>query len=347
MNKEIKSFRQSGIELLRIVSMLFVVLMHINGFSNLNPCDQSVALEHPLFSSFRFFLEAFVIVGVNCFVLISGWFGIKANVKGLLKFVFQVVFLYFVVYLVLVLLNLRPVSLSHLLSCFTLGYWFVHAYLILYIISPILNAFVTNVSPKSYLSLLVCFLLYQVIYGWLKPVSESIHMGYSPVSFMGLYLLARYIRLYGIKLQQWKVSWLTLVVFGCVLINTIGSQMLAMVGYGAAIEQIYYYCNPLIIIQAVALLLIFSRLGFHSRFVNWVACSCFAVYLIHMHPMVRDLFFDEVAEIWKYSSYVQVLVHFVLLTLLVYSVSILVDKVRIAIWQILIIYSIRTEKKLL
>ena len=328
-----KPARQSGIELLRIISMLFVVLMHINSFEFLNPCNQELASNQPLFTSFRFLLESIVIVGVNCFILISGWFGIRANGKGVLKFVFQVAFLYFLVYLALIILGLRPVSISHLLSCFTLGYWFVHSYLILYIISPILNAFIDNSSKKTLATVLFGLLIYQTVYGWIKPVSEPIAMGYSPISFIGLYLLARYLRLYGDKILQWKSTWLVLLIFGCVVINTLCSQVLAMTGHDALIKQLFYYCNPLLIIQAVAVLLLFSRMKFQSRFINWMAGSCFAIYLIHMHPMVRDYFFAKVGEIWSLSDPSIVLGYFVLLIFIIYIVSILVDKFRLLVWD--------------
>lgn len=331
----LKPARQSGIELLRIISMLFVVLMHINSFSNINPCDLNVILNYPAFSFSRFFLESLVIVGVNCFVLISGWFGIKASIKGLLKFVFQVVFLYFVIYLLLVILGLRHLSVSHFFSCLTLGYWFVHAYLILYILSPILNAFVDNSSPRLFRYLLIVFFSYQTIYGWLKPVSESIHMGYSPISFIGLYLLSRYLKLHGCHVANLKTKKLMILCLGCTILNSFASFIMSWTGHGDKVELVYYYCNPLIIIQAISLLLIFSRMTFYSCMVNWVACSCFSVYIFHMHPMVRDYFFDVVSSIWNKTSYSVVTLSFLILVIVIYIVSILIDKVRIRAWQML------------
>lgn len=329
-----KTSRQSGIELLRIVSMLFVVLMHINGFSNLDPRTHDMATINPLFSGSRFLLQSIVIVGVNVFILISGWFSIKANIKGLLKFVFQVVFLYFLVYLILVALGLRPMSASHLLSCLTLGYWFVHAYLILYILSPILNAFTEHASKNTFRNVIIIFLVYQTVYGWIKAVSESIHMGYSPISFIWLYLLARYIRMYGETILKWNSSRFLLIIIGSVLINTCAAFVLSWLGKGDMVELVYYYCNPLLIIQSLCILVLFSRMTFQSRFVNWVAGSCFAVYLIHMHPMVRDYFFEEVSRIWQMPSMGKLTLYFLVLTLAIYIVSILVDKLRIVVWNL-------------
>ena len=46
------------------------------------------------------------------------------------------------------------------------------------------------------------------------------------------------------------------------------------------------YTSPFIIAAAVSLLLCFSRLKFENKFVNWVACSAFAVYLFHVNPVI-------------------------------------------------------------
>lgn len=315
--------------------MLFVVLMHVNGFKDLDPRTHDMVVDHTFFSASRFFLQSIVIVGVNVFILISGWFSIKASIKGLLKFVFQVAFLYFLVYVVLVALGLRPISVSHLLSCFTLGYWFVHAYLILYIISPALNAFTEHASKKTFLNVVVIFLVYQTIYGWIKPVSESIAMGYSPISFIGLYLLARYIRMYGKEILEWKSFKLWSIIIGVVVLNTGVALMLAWLGKGTMIELIYYYCSPLLIVQSLCLLILFSRMKFQSRFINWVASSCFAVYLIHMHPMVRDYFFEEVGKIWHMPNIGSIIGYFIALIITIFAVSILVDKLRITVWNII------------
>lgn len=73
--------RQSNIEQLRIIAMLLVVFVHANYFS-LGTVSQSEILRDPYTSLIRIFLEQICIVGVNVFVLISGWFGIRPTLRG-------------------------------------------------------------------------------------------------------------------------------------------------------------------------------------------------------------------------------------------------------------------------
>ena len=48
----------------------------------------------------------------------------------------------------------------------------------------------------------------------------------------------------------------------------------------------YPYCSPVLILNAVLLFLLFSRLHFKSKLVNWLAGSGFAIYILHHQHFV-------------------------------------------------------------
>ena len=79
--------RKSNIELLRIVAMLMVLFLHSN-FLSLGYVDKVISVE----TFWRVMAEQLCIICVNVFVLISGWFGIKSNLKGSFSLLFQVFF---------------------------------------------------------------------------------------------------------------------------------------------------------------------------------------------------------------------------------------------------------------
>ena len=89
-------------ELLRLVLMFFIVMHHClikcgvmnAGFDNGENLDLLAA-----------FLDPFFFVGVNCFVLISGYFGIEFKFKGLYKLFVQCAFYALLFYLLHLLLN--------------------------------------------------------------------------------------------------------------------------------------------------------------------------------------------------------------------------------------------------
>ena len=70
--------RESNFEAARILAMILVVLVHANYFS-LGGIDRSDIITLPSSSFMRIFLEQLCIVGVNLFILISGWFGVRGK----------------------------------------------------------------------------------------------------------------------------------------------------------------------------------------------------------------------------------------------------------------------------
>ncbi len=85
--------RESNFELLRIIAMLLVMITHAT-FLSLGIPTHEDSISTP-YNSFGIFLsQSFSTVCVNIFILLSGWFGIKANLKRFSEFIFQLFFLY-------------------------------------------------------------------------------------------------------------------------------------------------------------------------------------------------------------------------------------------------------------
>lgn len=189
--------RLSNIELLRFFAMFLVLVVHVNFFSLKMP-QPSEMVADPINGAARFFFEALSIVCVDVFVLISGWFGIRPSVKGICNLAFQCLFFLVGIYAVTVCLGLSRLSLRGIaeLGLFTGKLWFVKAYLLLYILSPVLNAFVATASRRMYRWVLWGFFGFQSVYGFLTPGAAFFMGGYSTISFVGLYLLARYVKVY-------------------------------------------------------------------------------------------------------------------------------------------------------
>lgn len=200
MNKVIKKERESNIELLRLLAMFLVLIVHADFFSLEIPTPKDT-ITTPTNAFIRLFFESSSIVCVNVFVLISGWFGIKPNTKSFCNFVFQCLFFLIGIYIILLICGLTSLSAKGLAGCFCMlkWNWFIKAYIGLYILSPVLNAFIKNAEKKSYENVLVAFFVFQTLYSWLTGAAVFFESGYSTMSFIGLYLLARYLKIYQLK----------------------------------------------------------------------------------------------------------------------------------------------------
>jgi len=197
--------RQSNFELLRIFSMLLVLVFHAD-FWSLGWPKQSDFHTAPENTFVKIMFESLAVVCVNVFILISGWFGIRPSMKGLCNYLFQCLYFLVGIYFIALLTGHTELSITGILGCIALTEknWFILAYLCLYILSPILNEFVKHSSRKTFRNVLIGYFTFQTIYG-ITNAAEFINYGYSTMSFMGLYLLARYLNLYGIP--SWLSKW--------------------------------------------------------------------------------------------------------------------------------------------
>lgn len=162
----VKKLRLSNMEVLRIVSMCFVMLSHCLDGSLGIPAKEDF-ISAPADAGIRLFLSCSCAICVNVFVLISGWFGIHTSAKGLFKLVFQCAFMAIAVYVGLLLVgNHYSIKESVSIIANPNNWWFVYAYILLYIMAPILNAFVESAGKRQYQILLVSFFVFQTLYGF-------------------------------------------------------------------------------------------------------------------------------------------------------------------------------------
>lgn len=322
--------RQSNIELLRILAMLFVLIGHANGVVLGLPVMEDFQ-DDPLGSFCRILFTSLPVGGVNIFILISGWFGIHATKKGAAKFLFQVLFLLWGIYLVSILLGKEKLSAEGIKVCMGLTneYWFVMGYLGLYILSPLLNSFVNSSSKIVFRNFLIAFYAFQCYYSWITGV-VSYFEGYSIIFFCGLYLTGRYFNLYPVAFisnKPLRVYFLISILLAIVSFCTLYQWGNAM--------KLLRYDNPLVILSSVSLLVYFSRMKTSSSFVNWLAASSFAVYIVHFHPSVFPLFRQMVEYLsirWSGGVFVFFILIFLLIT---YFVCVLIDQIRIVAWKMI------------
>ena len=180
-------------------------------------------------------------------------------------------------------------------------YWFVKAYIGLYLLSPALNMFVKNLTQTQFKTILILLLSFQTIYGWIDINGvDWIAGGYSAYSFMILYLLARYVR----KYMADKISFSFIKLFFSYLLiglfQAIVGYLLTSFGYSVS-GRLFTYTNPIVIIQSLLLVLAFSKLNFKSRIVNILSTSCLAIYLFHGNELILRPIYGKMIADWFFQ----------------------------------------------
>lgn len=334
-----KKTRLSNMELLRIVAMILVMVVHANFRALPVPTAIEINAE-PVSKLLMFFVEAFSVIAVNLFVLLSGWFGIRPTVSRLGELLFQIFFFGCFAIGVCALfaperLETSPLygsALSRLFMCGESDYWFVKAYVGLYLISPILNTFIEHATKRQFAAVLIAFFVFQSIFGWLFNATKWIESGYSMTSFAGLYMLARYVRLYPIKMWQ-RSKWFDAMVFGVyVLFLTVAMFFIKKAGLKGGI--LYFYSCPFVIIGAIHFVLFFTKLRpFSNKFINWLGISAFSIYLTHSSSFIGYYYDYWILGWFENETRGMFILYTIALIVAVFFGSILVDKVRIALWQ--------------
>lgn len=329
--------RQSNIELLRCLSMFMVLLLHSSFLAFGMPKVEDIQ-GNPWLLGGRILQQGISIVAVDVFVLISGWFSIKPKLKSICSFLFQVAFLKILSYMIFISAGLVELDKETLKELFMLESgqgWFIKAYLLLYILSPVLNIFVQNTSKRTFEKVLVAYWAFLFLLGWGSDATTYINEGYSIVSFVGLYLLARYMRE---DKPKWalhsKINDIGIYVLCCACFFAI-----ILAGGLLGIRQTSYiawklcsYISPLTVVGAISLLLFFSKLNVkRNTFINLCGKSCFSVYLLHA---LWGYWFKILNYIdCNYGGLIYILLLFSFL-FIVYFGSIVVDFLRIRVWRV-------------
>lgn len=323
--------------------MFLVMLVH-TGYYALGAPSASEVAAHPADGFMRILLENIAIVCVDVFVLISGWFSIKPKVRSIGGFLFQILFFNIGIYVVMVAAGwaqLTAVGCAQLFCLHKGTAWFIKAYLVLYALSPVLNAFVEHAPRQQLRRVVVWFFVLQTVLGWLSASGEFFMSGYGPVSFIGLYLLARYVRLYRPAWSRWRARYDIGAYLLIALTMTVGAFLLPLLSlrlgnvFNLVLGRQMSYISPFVIAAALALLLGFSKVRLRSRFVLMCGASSFAAYLLQSNPNIgpvyyRQFFIAQHEALGIPAYYAMTLA----LLLLIFFISVGLDQLRLRAWRV-------------
>ncbi len=348
MSQSFTKVRDSNFELLRIVAILMVLILHADFFSLEGPSVSDIMSDLPG-SSMRILIQALTISAVDIFVMISGYYGIRHSKRGIFNFLFQTFFYLIIVYVVCIACGLSKLNITGIKELFMLtsSNWFLKSYILLYIIAPVLNAFVSNANKRQFKFILIAYYAFILIWGWLFPAStDYIAGGYSPVFFVWLYLLARYIRLYSFRLNQLTFATATIFYIATALFVLLACISTCYIGRNAVYGYILLqYISPTTVAAAMLLIIATSKVHISSKLINRLAASSFAVYLVYVNPNLltpyRNLFCD------LYHTYSDLMYWLIVLGLvaIMYVAIAVIDTVRIYLWKRIELTGLNNENR--
>lgn len=296
--------RMANIEALRLLAMAMVVSLHY-----LAKGELLEKLTGPLSPQghLSWILESFSIAAVDVYVLISGYFLVETGFRcrRVISLVLQVMFytcLLPVVLLAAGLLSPGEITFYNILQYIfpvnMLHYWFVSAYVLMFLFTPVLNAAVHGMKKRQLQTAIILLLIMESLSKTVIPVRlELDNLGYDAYWFMVVYLIAAYIRLYGIPFLEKKSRAVLCYILACLgmylLTMVIRSAYLVTGQFENFMESAYGYNHLLTIGAATALFYVFKDMGTgkgKSRtadFICRIAPGSFGVYLLHEQVNIR------------------------------------------------------------
>lgn len=312
-----KKSRLLNFELLRVLSMLFIITGHLLGDNGGNLLGK----QEPFTISWLVLwaIEAFLVSGTNCFVLISGFFLVEHQFtwKKVFNLCIEVWFYSVIIYFSCLALGLIQFEKRSMLAVFTpiLGrtWWFISTYLGMYILSPFLNLLLKSIDGTTHKKLIViCMILFSVISSF-YPFTDTFRAGGGGgiVWFLSLYIIAAYIRLHWEEIHVVQ-NMLIKVYFssvGLLIISKYGIAFLTKMIFGEPVGTSVFFSNCSIIntVASVSLFLIFAKLRMDSlpnviqKAILWAGGMPFGVYLIHNNPWLSPVMWNRVID-WFYSD---------------------------------------------
>ena len=259
--------RNSNMELLRIIAMLMIVCGHIFKFWK---SDYIGMPEYDLMPD-SFFLTN---QGVDIFILISGYFGIRSTVKKYV-FLWTSIIFYSIVSAVICLIS-GAVSMENALLwpikeffIATSYLWYVQTYFALLLFAPFINNLFLESKAKQLIYLIV-FLVLDVVFQTNKDGFFGMSlMGGALLHFITLYILARIVSLWQLHLK------LRFSVIAYIIVVIVSFLCWGKSYYSGADTSIW------VVLPSILLLMIFREINFSNKYLNVISSASFAVYCIH------------------------------------------------------------------
>ena len=313
-----KAGRNSSVELLRIISILFVIILHLNG-AFVDFKDEGGVITFYNFG--QQLIEASTLCCVNCFLIISGYYGIKMNVDKIWALYVQLVYLYISLYLTNSIIT-KDFNIGSLLGCFapfSRGNYFVTGYILLMLFSPFLNAFI-EIKREKTLKYAAILLFAEF---WLDCVrgggkTAGFAEGYTVLHFIVIYIFSRTVFYY--KEVLFKVNKYYY------LLGYIAFSLIILLQWKLGIQWTWAYTNPIVIFSAMSLFLFFACIEFRNHIINLLASSSLAVFIFHTTKPIVTFLIEKDKIMLAQSTYPAYLLWLFITAIAIFGVGFLYNQ---------------------
>lgn len=331
--------RQSNFELLRIIAMIMIVFFHFAMHSGFNFDTNSITIT-------RLWIQFILMggkIGVNVFVLISGYFLVsssKFKISKVLKLWGQVFFYSVLIYGIFIAFGLETFNVKELIKNILPitfeQWWFASSYFVLYLLSPFINVFLTQLDRKTYKKMLMVMTICWCI---IPTFTTTDFQSNDLIWFFYLYSLAGYIKLYEKNFTSKNKIYFSFT-FAFILLNFLIVILFDLIGFkiGFFGKNATYFYNmkrlPTLLIS------IFLFLGFkntkmkYHKTINLISSATFGVYLIHDNNLIRPFLWNNIFDGVALANTIALIPYSIVVVIIIYLVCTIIELLRIHMLEI-------------
>lgn len=329
--------RNYGIDVLRIISMFYVVMLHCLGHGGIIYNATVNSMQYKT----SWLIEIICYCAVNIFALISGYVAYsnsykKTNFSNYVTLWLEVVFYGILVTIVFDVFNLTSISIKdYIIALFpvTFGlYWYFTAYTGLFLIIPLINNAIRNTNEKI---LKYFFLILLFVFSMFDSITNRfvLNSGYSFIWLLLLFIVGSIIKKcqIGKNIKNYKI-------FCVVVIMTIITYLYKIYGFDLSIKGIEIskdlfvsYTSPTILIIAIMYVIFFSRITFsefNKKIIRFVIPSAFAIYILNNHRLIWNNVINNLFVKIANSNVIKVILYPIIFSICFVIIVIIIDKIR-------------------
>ena len=345
--------RNYGIDLLRIISMMLVIVLHIN-------TKGGILTDHYLTVSYdiALFMQIAAIGAVDIYALISGYvgYGRESRSENIIRLWINTVFYCLMIDLVFLVCYDEEFmsiggSITALFPVTREVYWYLTAYTAVFVFMSVLDHCLDKMDKKMAFQVVMSGLLLS----WWDLLSKKdifkLNGGYSPVWLVFLYFIGAYVRKYHSERSDKDLYrkycgriYILLICVSFIMVVILQKITLSILGKAKGDRFFIGYTTPGVVIASIVLLMYFSSIKIkHQNAVRFFSTTTFSVYLIYNHPLVGGYLMPKVFERFVGRSAITTVLVFMIGPIAIFVVAALVDKIRDFLFMRAKIYSLITK----
>ncbi len=321
--------RNSSIELLRIISMIMIIVSHcsVHGLKELNSTIFINNIIRDIFTLGN--------LGVTIFVIITGYVSYGKNIKisKIIKLEFQVIFYSLILYIISsIIMHTNILSIDLVKSIFPIifkKYWFISAYIILYLFVPYINMIIDKFDNDILKKLIIT----NIVLVFIIPTITTSDLFFNELfQFISFYLVGAYIKKYNINVINKKKQINILMICICIFLisSTIIIEFISFKFQFLKPYSTYFFNRNSIFILMLAICIFLEFISieeYNCNIINNISSTTLGIYLIHDNPNFRSILWNNI-NLEKYFNKTYFILIILLTVIIIFIVCFVIEFIR-------------------